>query len=74
MFYTLILTTMKILVLLTASLFGFGLACQDVTSVAKPAAHVKTVYVLPEEPVATIALDTIEVVYEAPAALAVNGL
>ena len=61
---------MKILVLLTASLFGFGLVCQDVTSVPEPAAETNVVYVLPEEPVATIALDTIEVVYERPAVIA----
>ncbi|MBC5775334.1 hypothetical protein H8S95_14740 [Pontibacter sp. KCTC 32443] len=63
---------MKILVLLSASLFGFGLVCQDVTSVAKPATTSQVVIIPAEEPVATIALDTIEVVYEAPAAIAAN--
>lgn len=60
---------MKILVLLSASLFGFGLVCQETTSVKKPATTNVT-YAAYEEPVATIALDTIEVVYEAPAAIA----
>lgn len=65
---------MKILVLLSASLFGFGLVCQDVTSVAEPAKAQPAVVIPVEEPVATIALDTIEVVYEAPLALADNSL
>lgn len=60
---------MKILILLSASLFGFGLVCQEATSVPKPAAT-NAAYTVYEEPVATIALDTIEVVYEAPAAIA----
>lgn len=60
---------MKILILLSASLFGFGLACQEATSVPAPAT-INAAYTVYEEPVATIALDTIEVVYEAPAALA----
>jgi len=57
---------MKILVLLFASLFGFGVVCQDVTSVAKPADDHKVVYVPVEEPVMTVALDTVTIVYEAP--------
>ena len=65
---------MKILVLLSASLFGFGLVCQDATSVDKSGATIVIVPATYEEPVATIALDTIEVVYEAPAALADNSL
>ena len=65
---------MKILVLLSASLFGFGLACQEATSVEKSGATIVAKPIAYEEPVATIALDTIEVVYEAPAALADNGL
>lgn len=65
---------MKILILLSASLFGFGLVCQDVTKVEKSGATIATVHTVYEEPVATIALDTVEVVYEAPAALADNSL
>ncbi|MEJ8756108.1 hypothetical protein WG947_03810 [Pontibacter sp. H259] len=56
---------MKILVLLFASLFGFGVVCQDVTSVAKPAAAQRTIVPV-EEPVTTVLLDTVTIVYEAP--------
>lgn len=61
---------MKILVLLSASLFGFGFIIQDALEQTAPATPAKIVYVESEEPVATFHLDTIEVVYEAPAPLA----
>ncbi len=57
---------MKILVVLFASVFGFGLACQDVANVQNTTTAPVTVETLYEEPVATIMLDTVEVVYEAP--------
>jgi hypothetical protein len=60
---------MKILILLSASLFGFGLMCKETTSVPKPVST-NVAYSAYEEPVATIALDTIEVVYVTPVALA----
>ncbi|HEY4651583.1 MAG TPA: hypothetical protein VIG72_09220 [Pontibacter sp.] len=65
---------MKIIVLLSACFVGFNLACQDAATASEVATTQKIVYVTPEEPVATIALDTIEVVYEAPAPLAATGL
>ncbi|MBJ6116782.1 hypothetical protein JAO76_01175 [Pontibacter sp. BT310] len=60
---------MKILILLSASLFGFGLMCKETASLPKPASTTIS-YNAYEEPVATIALDTIEVVYVTPPALA----
>lgn len=61
---------MKILVLLFASLFGFGLVSQDVASISEPKVNDQVAYVSVEQPVATIALDTIEVVYIAPSVIA----
>ena len=58
---------MKILVMLTAILFGFGFVLEDTT---KPIAPVTVTEVAYEEPVMTVLLDTVEVVYEAPAAIA----
>lgn len=65
---------MKILILLSASLFGFGLVSQHVTDVVEPPVVTTASYTATEEPVATIALDTITIVYEAPASLADSGL
>ena len=64
---------MKILVLLIASFCGFNLVCQDVTSASQAAQAKKVTYVTADVPVATIALDTVEVVYVRPAALAANS-
>ena len=64
---------MKILVLLIASFCGFNLVCQDVISAHQPAKVNQVTYKIAEAPVATIALDTIEVVYVRPIALAANS-
>lgn len=65
---------MKIIVLLAASMLGFGFAVQETHKVP---AEAKIVYVeestaLPEEPVLDVVLDTVEISIVAPAAVAVK--
>ncbi|MCX2740045.1 hypothetical protein [Pontibacter anaerobius] len=63
---------MKILVLIAASMFGFGFAVQETYQVPQP----KEVLVLRdapevlEEPVMDVMLDTVEITAEAPVAVA----
>ncbi|MFD2514412.1 hypothetical protein ACFSRY_11085 [Pontibacter locisalis] len=62
---------MKIVVLLFASLFGFGVVSQQALSVNAPEKGIsKTVYV--EEPVMDVMLDTVEITVYAPVAVAVK--
>lgn len=63
---------MKIIVLIAASVFGFGFAVQESYHVAKPK-QVLVLYHAPaalEEPVMDVVLDTVEITVEAPAAIA----
>jgi hypothetical protein len=75
MFYLLNLNAMKILVLLSASLFGFGFAVQSTVGVAERPAAVETVIVAEpvEAPVMDVLLDTLEITAEAPVAFSVNA-
>ncbi|MFD2245847.1 hypothetical protein [Pontibacter ruber] len=64
---------MKILVLLSASLFGFGFAVQSTVGVAEQPVRAaeKVVVVEPiEAPVIDVLLDTLEITAEAPASIA----
>lgn len=68
---------MKILILLFASFFGFGLAVHETVRVNEPAEVVvikNTEATTPEleEPVMDVMLDTVEITVEAPAAVALN--
>jgi hypothetical protein len=67
---------MKILVLLSASLFGFGLACNESVQVDKAAQLPVVQVVAPateiEVPVMHVLLDTVEITATAPAAIAGN--
>ncbi|MEJ8801413.1 hypothetical protein [Pontibacter sp. H249] len=62
---------MKIIVLLSASVIGFGLACKDVADATTPKQVDNTAIAL-EQPVAHVVLDTVEITVEAPKAIAVN--
>lgn len=63
---------MKIIVLLAASVFGFGFAVQETYQVPQPKASIvlHTAPVVLEEPVLDVLLDTVEISVEAPAAVA----
>ncbi|TPE43521.1 hypothetical protein [Pontibacter mangrovi] len=63
---------MKILVLIAASMFGFGLAVQESYQVPQPKETLVLVETadVPEEPVLDVMLDTVEITAEAPVALA----
>ena len=67
---------MKILVLLFASFFGFGLAVQNTVRVDEPSqvavnkAEVSSP--LYEQPVMDVLLDTVEITVTAPVAVALN--
>ncbi|MFD3000741.1 hypothetical protein ACFS7Z_10245 [Pontibacter toksunensis] len=67
---------MKILVLLFASFFGFGLAVQNTVRVDAPAKvavnQVEITSPVLEQPVMDVLLDTVEVTVAAPAAVALN--
>lgn len=64
---------MKIVVLLFATYFGFGLAMHDTVRVHEPAAVVANHKVMPypavEQPVIDVLLDTVEVTAAAPVAV-----
>lgn len=66
---------MKIIVLLFASFFGFGLAMHGTVRVPEPAHAVAgyeaTPYPVVEQPVMDVLLDTVEVTAAAPVAVAV---
>ncbi|PRY16517.1 hypothetical protein CLV24_101363 [Pontibacter ummariensis] len=65
---------MKILIVLFASFFGFGLAVQETVSVDKPAEVITVKSNVPatevERPVMDVMLDTVEISVVAPAAIA----
>lgn len=67
---------MKILVLLFASFFGFGLAVQNTVRVDAPAIvavhQVEAASPSLEQPVMDVLLDTVEITVAAPAAVALN--
>ncbi|WP_162052066.1 hypothetical protein [Pontibacter pamirensis] len=68
---------MKILILLFASFFGFGLAVQDTVQVDESAKVVlnhteATTTPELEQPVMDVLLDTVEITVAAPAAVALN--
>ncbi|WP_266202645.1 hypothetical protein [Pontibacter kalidii] len=63
---------MKILVLIAASMFGFGLAVQETYKVPQPEKKL-VLHEAPavlEEPVMDVMLDTVEITVEAPVAVA----
>jgi hypothetical protein len=68
------ITTMKIVVLLFASYFGFGLAIHETVRVHEPANNTvvkaEAVEAGFEQPVMDVLLDTVEVTVSAPAAIA----
>ncbi len=58
---------MKILVLLSASLFGFGLAMQNTANeISAPVANAATIAPVIEQPVMEVLLDTVEITASAP--------
>ncbi|WP_276499245.1 hypothetical protein [Pontibacter litorisediminis] len=63
---------MKILVLIAASIFGFGFAVQETYKVPQPeqAFVLREAPAVLEEPVMDVMLDTVEVTVEAPVAVA----
>ncbi|OKL39811.1 hypothetical protein [Pontibacter flavimaris] len=63
---------MKIIVLIAASLFGFGFAVQETYQVpqAKEAIALKAAPATLEEPVMDVLLDTVEITAAAPVAVA----
>ena len=67
---------MKIIVLLFASYFGFGLAMHETVRVHEPAPVVAThrtfSNTVVEQPVMDVMLDTVEVTTQAPAAVALH--
>lgn len=67
---------MKIIVLLFASYFGFGLAMHETVRVHEPAPVVDSYNVVSnpvmEQPVMDVMLDTVEVTAQAPVAVALN--
>ena len=76
MFYLLNLTVMKILVLLSASLFSFGYALQSTVAVVEnpvKAAAPVVVTAPVEAPVMDVLLDTVEITVEAPVALSARA-
>ena len=68
------ITTMKIVVLLFASYFGFGLAVHETVRVHEPVNNkvvkAEAVKAEIEQPVMDVMLDTVEVTVTAPAAIA----
>ncbi|GAB3820577.1 hypothetical protein [Pontibacter rugosus] len=65
---------MKILILIAASMFGFGLAVKDTCRVPQPK-EATVAYEAPanlDEPVMDVLLDTVEISVIAPAAVALN--
>jgi hypothetical protein len=66
------LTTMKILVLIAASLFGFGFAVQETYQVpqAKEVLVLNDAPTTLEQPVMDVMLDTVEITAAAPVAVA----
>lgn len=67
---------MKILVLLFASFFGFGLAVQNTVRVDAPAKvavnQAEATSPVLEQPVMDVLLDTVEITVVAPATVALN--
>jgi hypothetical protein len=76
MFYLLNLNAMKIIVLLSASLFSFGFALQNTLGVVERPVNTAEAVVVAEPveaPVMDVLLDTLEITAEAPVAFSVNA-